>query len=280
MLYKYLPANRVVVLDNGEIRFTQPEALNDPFEALPLIDAPLKIKNLIESTARDAQNLWENTSPEEKTPENHKILQDTLKGLNAEILKNTSPSILGFKVMNGLDGLDGLNKKLGVLSLSRTFSNLLMWSHYAENHRGFVIGLDETHEFFHQGDCEGISTFPHKVSYTTQRSITCAGDIDAYEKILCEKPTDWAYEEEVRVFRNFTENTKISAPDLAGYPVYLFVLPKECIKNIYIGAHAQPELKEKILGFIRSHNLCADLYETKMSSTRYELKFEKCVKSI
>jgi hypothetical protein len=277
MLYKYLPVSRVGVLDNGEIRFTQPEALNDPFEASPLIGAPLEIKDLIESTERDAQDLWENTSPEEKTPENRKILHDTVKDLNAEILKNTSPASLGSKLMNGLDGL---NKRLGVPSLSRTFSNLLMWSHYAENHRGFVIGLDETHEFFHQEDCEGISTFPYKVSYTTQRSIAHTGDIDAYEKILCEKPTDWAYEEEVRIFRNFTVHTKISdQPDPAGYPVYLFVLPKECIKNIYIGANAQPELKEKILGFIRSHNLCADLYETKISPTRYELKFERCVTS-
>ena len=39
MIYKYLPHERTDVLKNLKIRFTQPKALNDPFEALPLVSA-------------------------------------------------------------------------------------------------------------------------------------------------------------------------------------------------------------------------------------------------
>ena len=38
MLFKYLPAERIDVLENLKIRFSPLGSLNDPFEAQPLID--------------------------------------------------------------------------------------------------------------------------------------------------------------------------------------------------------------------------------------------------
>ena len=35
VFYKYVPAERIDILQNNLIRFTQPFALNDPFEAKP-----------------------------------------------------------------------------------------------------------------------------------------------------------------------------------------------------------------------------------------------------
>ncbi len=40
------------------------------------------------------------------------------------------------------------NSHIGALSLSETFSNVLMWSHYASQHRGYVIAFDASHAFF------------------------------------------------------------------------------------------------------------------------------------
>lgn len=37
-LYKYLTTDRIDVLRNGTIRFTQPNALNDPFERAAKLD--------------------------------------------------------------------------------------------------------------------------------------------------------------------------------------------------------------------------------------------------
>jgi hypothetical protein len=37
-LYKYVPSERLDVLRNLRIRFTQPSAQNDPFEFRPLVD--------------------------------------------------------------------------------------------------------------------------------------------------------------------------------------------------------------------------------------------------
>ncbi|EPJ44297.1 MAG: hypothetical protein OFPII_35920 [Osedax symbiont Rs1] len=36
----------------------------------------------------------------------------------------------------------------GILSMTERIDNLLMWSHYADSHTGFVIGFDPSHDFF------------------------------------------------------------------------------------------------------------------------------------
>ena len=39
----------------------------------------------------------------------------------------------------------------GYLSMSSTNSSILMWSHYANNHEGYIIGFDPKHSFFQYG---------------------------------------------------------------------------------------------------------------------------------
>ena len=129
MLYKYLSASRVSVLDSLEVRFSQPRALNDPFEASPLIDTTAYREALIKKFEVEAEDLWANTSNEEKTQENYQLLQKQLETLRADVCEMASPSNVGIELM------DMLNPCLGVLSLSKNFSNLLMWSHYADSHK-------------------------------------------------------------------------------------------------------------------------------------------------
>jgi len=44
-----------------------------------------------------------------------------------------------------------LSEAFALLSLARSNSNIIMWSHYASQHTGFVIGLDSTSDFFSPG---------------------------------------------------------------------------------------------------------------------------------
>lgn len=41
-----------------------------------------------------------------------------------------------------------LGSKYGILCLAEAPDNLLMWAHYADCHRGFVVQFDDTHPFF------------------------------------------------------------------------------------------------------------------------------------
>ena len=62
-VYKYVGLDRVDVLTNGLIRFTQVAALNDPFESRPnLNDLKQQFRNRAERYAKDAGLDWFETS--------------------------------------------------------------------------------------------------------------------------------------------------------------------------------------------------------------------------
>lgn len=96
-----------------------------------------------------------------------------------------------------------LLKRAGVVSLSKNALNILMWSHYADYHRGFVL------EF--RIPTKGVKRdlvlstdrlLPFPVTYQVGRPRI---DIGSYaqetllHKILLTKSTNWEYEEEERV---------------------------------------------------------------------------------
>lgn len=80
---------------------------------------------------------------------------------------------------------------LRLCSLSRKRDNELMWSHYAEGHRGVAIGIIV--------DCNQYDVRP--IQYTGPAYLT-TGQIqnDTPREILSHKLNVWSYEEEERVF--------------------------------------------------------------------------------
>ncbi|WP_323094392.1 DUF2971 domain-containing protein, partial [Aeromonas hydrophila] len=105
-LYKYYGSMPTNYLDNPTIRLTPPVQLNDPFEKI----IPVEILDYI-SENEDLYNqicAYSNIANEKKVKTKH--------------LLNTSIN------------------SCGVASFSETQRNLLMWAHYANNHKGICIG--------------------------------------------------------------------------------------------------------------------------------------------
>ncbi|GAB7027596.1 hypothetical protein [Geotalea toluenoxydans] len=97
MLYKYLIVDRVSVLEDLEVRFSQPRALNDPFEASPLIDATLDQADFIKKIELDAEELWSTTADKEKTPGNYQLLQAQLHAAKLDIYEKNVSSKYWFR---------------------------------------------------------------------------------------------------------------------------------------------------------------------------------------
>lgn len=82
----------------------------------------------------------------------------------------------------------------GMLCFSRTSNNILMWSHYADNHKGICLGFDVPDEFAR--DVRYVSSIQEVESLfdsTEQDQEEVIGQL-SYVKYI-----GWAYEEEVRV---------------------------------------------------------------------------------
>jgi len=110
-----------------------------------------------------------------------------------------------------------------VLSLSRNVNEELMWGHYADGHRGIVIGVEV--------DLDKYKMKP--IEYT--RDLIRIGDLknesieELVKRVLMQKNVRWSYEEEERIFARHREN---------------FV--SVSIKEIIIGLRVSTEYIEKI----------------------------------
>jgi hypothetical protein len=152
-LYKYLSSERIEVLSNLKIRYTQYGAFNDPFELNPTIDRLTEQTNIFDLAKKDFRTLVEETY--EKHPEVHTLiskddfiklaipLEDILKPYVIDNM-NYMIELLPSFMKNQFDS------NIGALSLSEKPDNPLMWSHYAEDHKGYAIGFNSEHEYFNQ----------------------------------------------------------------------------------------------------------------------------------
>lgn len=106
----------------------------------------------------------------------------------------------------------------GVICLSETHDNLLMWSHYCDEHNGVVIEFDideeNIYDIFQQPYREEFDSFLFKkVDYRKSRNIPpnfitgLKGDIGKYYFFI--KSDEWIYEKEHRIALSLFSADKI-----------------------------------------------------------------------
>lgn len=155
------------------------------------------------------------------------------------------------------DTLRHTRESSGVLSLSRTPDNILMWSHYAKNHTGVVIGVDVSKIPVFLGR---ILPVEYESSY---ERIDVFGD-HSFEKITKDrfgiKYTDWIYEEEVRV---------VGTPGLHK-------VDREAICEVYFGCRSSAENIEETISLCRGHGLeHVKFYKAATVDGEFKLKFSE-----
>lgn len=90
-----------------------------------------------------------------------------------------------------------LAANLGVVCFSECPTQILMWSHYADSHKGICLEFDSK-----QLPIRGWKKYSyHRVNYVKQRMIDVisVGYTNATLQLLTCKSTDWAYEQERRL---------------------------------------------------------------------------------
>ena len=277
--YKYALEERIDILRNRLIRFTQPSALNDPFEGQPDFYA-LGKKGLAISFAemikRAPYRVWKDYKRATRTSLDRWAFANQLKTDPdyAEWLYNN----LGHRdILPDLrERFYKLHNEFGVLSLSETPDNLLMWAHYAEAHTGFILVLDGLHDFFKGTVSLPGFAKPERVEYRLERprmTIEDTSEKAAMHEIFFVKGSDWEYEMEWRYLKNVNEANKRSK-DANNHDVHLYRLPPKCMKGVILGCKSPEELKSKILELQRNDPDFGHLQiqQARASETHYRLE--------
>ncbi len=218
VLYKYVSAERIDILQNRLIRFTQPNAMNDPFEARPYFEAFATKEGFAKAFAdaiRQKPSMWAYLRGVTQTKMELQAFAEKLEidPDYADLLYKDAG--LPNPLPNERDRVYRLfNKNVGILSLSVTPDNLLMWAHYAEEHTGFVLVLDGSHDFFRGDDSLLGFAKPEPVVYRAIRPRTTIEEVTMIELFFI-KGSDWKYEKEWRYLKYLND-----ADDrFAGVPI-------------------------------------------------------------
>jgi len=246
--FKFIPYERFKSLRGGLIRFTQPGAFNDPFE-MPAFKAAEAEKmrraglaGLTEQTSEIMQGLsaghipqaaftlpisyWMGSSPEESPPPDPVPSEEAIERVRR------------------------IDDTFGILSLSAAADNLLLWAHYAAEHRGLAVEVDvEDPAFKGPNPGDGPFQLAGPVEYSAERPL-----IPETEEILFRhffvKSLEWAYEREFRVVRKLESSTRTIAAK--PHPIHLFPLPPSAVRRVVFGARIPAARRRRLVSETRA----------------------------
>lgn len=239
--------------------------MNDPYEALPFIKIDKYREQAIETASKQVLETLEEQLGKEEA---HKAFSK-----NKEIIIEGVDNTLTYRFVSE-QVMQSLSDSHLVLSLSRTHRSMLMWAHYAENYTGYMIGFDKSHELFKQSNGISEEVGPYVVQYSENREQVNREDSNWFEYFACTKPLEWAYEQEERIFVNSKYASKQVGKDKLGKKIYLFDLPKEAIRAVYIGPKASDETKKRILDSLKKNQIECEVYTSHLAVEEYKIIFE------
>jgi|ERR1039458_99544 hypothetical protein len=246
-LFRYFSPGQSQIFAEQKLWFSSASDFNDVFEALPRHD------QLIEEITEDALEKSYAFLPPKIT-----ISYSEYKSLSREwrsriIEKSNEEFPDGFQAR--------FSKFYGIVCFTEHLNSLLMWGHYTDCHRGFVIEFDPQHDLFTPRDCR-------KACYGENRPVFTKAS--TAHILLC-KSSEWAYEDEHRIIRPKTELSQGTYSRNGIETEGHFVpLPTDAIKAVYFGCRIAPEHRHNLLKPLEAHPHI-ERYFMRKSRTAYKL---------
>lgn len=230
------------ILTDSKLYFAIPLSFNDPFDCKIHFRSSLSLNQLKQKYTN--------------------LIKKKIPGLNrkqrkakvASDLAKIKPDEFIAQVTSGLQ--DNVNN-LGVLSLSASNKNILLWSHYAASHTGLCIG-------FLASNITPFFGLAQKVKYSSNYP-----DIDlmnnSHDKMvqafLLTKAIDWQYEDEWRI---------IDHDAGTGYKNF----PEELMIEVILGARMETGDREAVVSWLSKRKTAVRILQSSLETESFSLRIE------
>ena len=243
-LYKYYSDTSLNLdsIKNNRMWYSSPIHFNDVFDCEITTDE----KKLFESTLQMCPSV-----------QNVRIGSPIWKNLKAEAKKSA-------KEMQDL--FTRMRFGIGVSCLSESDDSLLMWAHYANNHRGMCVEYDLL-EISSQ-----LKFTPVPVVYTEER--VCFNSLNTttverdttkmFLESLTTKSPEWSYEKEWRIIREDSACGELWDANKQG-ALLSMIRPS----SITLGCMAKPEFEKEIFTFCNENKI--NLFKMQKDTQKYKL---------
>lgn len=285
--YKYTsPETALKVLETGAFRYSSPLKFNDPFDIQSGLHFDFdigtlhdKVLNRLESLASapteppvDPEDVWGKIVLEarrhfpkfgfpklrwrEATAESFARLETTIRQTQVDYKQHWREKML---------------PGIRVFCVSEDRDNLLMWAHYAQDHRGAVFELWSLPEEDNPlSVAQPIDYVEHPPPFFTEpewiddfMGIKKLDSGALYRKYAYAKSDHWDYEKEWRVWYPFSTSESYD---------YSPINPKE-LKAVYLGCQAAPEFVASLLAALKDKFPEARAFQAHKSESHYRLQY-------
>jgi hypothetical protein len=234
------------ILTNREIYFSAADDFNDPFDS----KFPIRYDLIGDDELKQ------------------RLANTYLRGkANASPAEVEEQVLMAFNNLRNADYLNDLqerkyavnNEVIGVFSLTTQPTNILMWSHYSNSHKGFVVGFD-TDSLFTDIQCTILPiNYQNEYPSIPPGLGTEEGPLEIYG-VYGTKSGLWEYEDEVRMIK--VHGAKKS-----------FQYKPETLKEVILGCKISEKHRDEILGVARNFPN-VQVYQARMSRTAFELDIQ------
>ena len=157
--------------------------------------------------------------------------------------------------------------------MSNEINNFLLWSHYADSHKGVVIGFRTDKLPFSDNPPQNVKYTNTRFALDVDRVLKSDVDKDIKEIIL-RKSKIWKYEQECRFIFDIEKNRdKVIWYDNYDNPIIR--LDENSIGGIYFGCRVNTERIQQIRSILSTQKRKEPvvLKKCKLSMSDYELEF-------
>lgn len=159
------------------------------------------------------------------------------------------------------------NKYYGILSLSRRWNSILMWSLYSECHKGFCVGFWEKKLRYH-GDLGRIKQVDYNEIFPELKPIIAKTKEDMIESIFIQvftKSSEWNFEQEYRMYRNYFDKEPLTFERL----IYI---PNDVFAEVVLGINISISDRNEIVRLCKFKNI--PVYQAYKEPFKFEIKRE------
>lgn len=245
ILYKYAHTHGLDILKSLEIKASEPDEFNDPFEFMPVIPKTTPAST-VEKTLKNVemQKYMYGLAKEAGFLGNFRAFRASLRQHSDQLVAvSASNPELPKKIRDEIMGQP--LAKIAVFCTSALPDSTLMWSHYADCHRGVVLGID-----MKQASQQWADDLL-EVQYSGTRvdmNLKWLPGSDEHrkfaEEIVKVKSLAWRCEEEYRLL--FKIDTLRRKQLKNGSMAYFSPIPPAAIREVILGCRSAAKTEQDV----------------------------------
>jgi hypothetical protein len=267
-LFRYFPLNTSEretwvrdIFINHELYFASPTSFNDPFDGkLPPLETLSKDarRHFIEKFVRErmipaSRNKFVRERMIPASRNERRILKRELS--SREVFAEA-----GRRFQEIVDAT-------GLLCMAERNDDILMWSHYADSHKGICLEFEATSNT--QLFCEAV---PVKYADTYTAFPLLGGGREWVNRVLLTKSSHWKYEKEWRITRH---GIVIGGVSLVTRNVRLNRFSPNALRGVIFGCQCSADTVKKVTSWIHEGGCQVTRYHARRKLREYGLEIEQ-----